>query len=268
MTSRISRALKARSWPILRAALAKGGVDAFVHRPDYHYVPDYYGRSAHKHYDIREEPIFGELASQVISDGRTLLYYDRLYTIYQAVRYVVRRYASTDVEMLNLAEVGVYKGGTSYFISSLLARLKCSRAALHGFDTFEGHAAIDIATENFREPFHKAGMFSETAFDSVRAYLEQFPYARLYQGRFQETCDQVRGRPFHFVHLDVDLYEVTRAGLEFFDEHLVTGGIIVVDDYGFYTCPGVKRAVDEFIEPRPHYLPLHLLTGQCVLTKA
>lgn len=71
----------------------------------------------------------------------------------------------------------------------------------------------------------------------------------------------------HFMHLDVDIYESTRCALEFLDHRLVKGGVVVVDDYGFVTCPGVKRAVDEFVLDKPRYFSLQLPTGQNVLVR-
>ena len=83
---------------------------------NHHYVPDYYGASARKHIDIRALPGFATLAADAISKKRTLLYYDRLYTIYQSLAGVKRLVQPG--EEINIAEVGVYRGGTSHFIAS------------------------------------------------------------------------------------------------------------------------------------------------------
>jgi hypothetical protein len=249
------------------------GIDAFLQqpgynylpeRPGYHYVPDYYGRSAHKHIDLRSLPGFGILASEVIQQGRTLLYYDRLHVIYQALA-GLKAIAEPRFDCVNLAEIGVYKGGTSYFIASVVEELGFHAAKHYCFDTFEGFAEedIDLRTDGTQKP----GKLSDTQFASVKAYLRRFNNLTLYKGRFQDTCNQVASRQFHFIHLDVDIYKPTLFSLNFFDERLVTGGVIVIDDYGFRTCPGVKQAVDEFKSTRNNYFSLHVLTGQCVLVK-
>lgn len=66
-----------------------------------------------------------------------------------------------------------------------------------------------------------------------------------------------------FAHLDMDIYSPTKSALEYIFPRLLDGGMIVLDDYGFWTTPGVKKAVDEFQHGRKVYLP----TGQMVIFK-
>lgn len=246
---------------LIRIFLKRLGIDAFPRRQGYHYVPDYYGTAAPKMIDIRSLPGFDALAHQVIEQKRTLLYYDRLYTIYQAL---FRRKGALGDTSTNMAEVGVYKGGGSYFIASVLQALKWESAVHHCFDTFEGHASRDVREQ---DPHQRVASFSDTSFESVSEYLSKFANVQIYKGRIQETSPQVENKTFCFVHLDMDLYEPTVFALQFFEQRLLPGGIIVVDDYGFLTCPGVKQAVDEFMEGNTHYFGLHLLTGQYILAK-
>ncbi|MBL8103242.1 MAG: class I SAM-dependent methyltransferase [Anaerolineales bacterium] len=250
--------IKALVWAIFRLIQ----IDAFFRKPDYHYVPDYFGKSAHKQMDIRTLPIFGELAGQVIRDGRCSLYYDRLFTIHQILVHL-NSFRKTGEE-IHLAEVGVYKGGTSYFIASLAERLDL-KIRHHCFDTFEGHAATDINTTV--EISHMAGAFSDTSFESVKEYLMKFENIHIYKGRFQDTSHHVQDVHMNFVHLDMDIYEPTVFALNFFDDKLAHGGVILLDDYGFDTCPGIPKAVKEFTETHPGYFGMSLLTGQYLLIK-
>jgi O-methyltransferase len=70
-----------------------------------------------------------------------------------------------------------------------------------------------------------------------------------------------------FAHIDVDLYEPTRASIEFFYPRLVPGAVLVCDDYGLTTCPGATRAMDEYMSERPERI-LHCPTGQGVVIKS
>jgi hypothetical protein len=241
----------------IRSSLDVLKVDAFKRKPSHHYVPNYYGRSARKQIDIRELPRFGALAKETIDGGSSYLYYDRLFTLYTALENVARR-ASGPTHM---AEVGVFRGGTSVFLAraSQALGLEC---ALHCVDTFEGHAPEDLGAFDTE---HKAGHFAETSYERVKALLAPFPFVHVYKGRIQDESAKLAAHSFSFVHLDVDIYEPTRFGLEFFGARLTPGGVIVVDDYGFTSCPGAKQAVDEYAAGHPNFFVLPLLTGQIVL---
>ena len=84
---------------------------------------------------------------------------------------------------------------------------------------------------------------------------------------FPETAAAVEDRTFSVVHIDSDTYSSYVAAFDFFVPRLVPGGWIVLDDYGFTTCPGATRATDEFLEQTRDFHFLHLLTGQGLLIK-
>jgi len=98
----------------IHTALRMVHIDAFWRRSGYSYVPDYYGRAAHKQIDIRRLPGFGCLADTVIQQGKSSLYYDRLHVIYQAI---ANSHFTTEENpgTVNLVEVGVYKGRHELF---------------------------------------------------------------------------------------------------------------------------------------------------------
>ena len=131
------------------------------------------------------------------------------------------------------AEVGVYRGGVSYLIS------RNSLATHYAFDTFSGlpePGPFDV---------HKPGTFS-AAEAEVRKYLEA-PNVVVVTGLFPQTAEVIPPQEvFKLVHVDVDLYDGCKSALEFFWPRMVSGGVIIVDDYGDHMCPGVKKAVDEF----------------------
>ena len=230
----------------------------------YHLVPDIYGRNFHLLQDIREDTAFKEAADRVIGPGRSLLYYDRLYNLYESLRNVSRLYPGA---CLNIAEVGVYKGGTSFFLCDLLRKLHASNARLYSIDTFEGHSAVDLPGGT--EGVHAPKGFEKTSLEEVSRLLSEFPFATVIKSRIQECADMIEPDRFHLVHIDVDIYEPTLFSLNLFLPRMVPGGIVCVDDYNKKSCPGVRQAVDQVLaEGGRSFVRLYTQTAQCLLVKA
>jgi hypothetical protein len=58
------------------------------------------------------------------------------------------------------------------------------------------------------------------------------------------------GLKISLLHLDVDLYEVTKFSLETLYDLVCVGGVICFDEYGLIPWQGETRAVDEFFRER------------------
>lgn len=142
------------------------------------------------------------------------------------------------------AECGVYRGCGSWAILRMNEKSGFNRIH-HIFDSFEGLSAPDA-----KDGGHWTLGDLAAGEAVVRDALGAGNY-RLYKGWIPERFSEVADRQFSFVHVDVDLYEPTRASVEFFYERLNTGGILLCDDYGFDTCPGATQAVDEFLDDKP-----------------
>jgi O-methyltransferase len=69
---------------------------------------------------------------------------------------------------------------------------------------------------------------------------------KMVRGWFSETLDCTVDEigQIGLLHLDSDWYSSTREALEATYEHVVSGGVIVIDDYGAWR--GCRDAVDEF----------------------
>lgn len=65
------------------------------------------------------------------------------------------------------------------------------------------------------------------------------------KGLFPETASGIEDS-FVFVSLDMDIYEPTYQGLQFFWNRMSPGGVIFVHDYGNYD--GIKSAVMRFCD--------------------
>jgi len=132
------------------------------------------------------------------------------------------------------AEIGVYRGGTSFLIHSVLPE------KLHiCYDTFEG-----IQGANDKEDAHKNGEFScglKTVQENI-GFSENIIYKK---GMFPDTFAE-QHTTFCFVHSDTDTYMGTKTTLECFKDIMEPGGMIVFDDFEWKNCPGVAKALEEF----------------------
>ena len=213
----------------------------------------YYLSGANKNLDVRKIDGFGDIARQTISDRMTTMNYDRLYTLWQAVQ-------NSPVD-LPIVEIGVYRGGSAKFIAETLRRASRS-PSFYVCDTFTGHSRLDAVIDTaHRDPLK----FGNTSLQSVADYLAGYANIEFVVGDIVETRRQLPEGPYGFVHIDVDVLPPTDACLRFFGPRLSPGGAIVVDDYGSMTCPGAKKAVDDFVAEKPNFRMFHLLTGQALL---
>ncbi|MCX6600059.1 MAG: class I SAM-dependent methyltransferase [bacterium] len=158
----------------------------------------------------------------------------------------------------DVAEVGVYKGGTARLLAETL---RGSGKSLLLFDTFSGMPQTSAGKD-----VHQAGDFGDTSLEQVTRFLGGCERVEFFPGLFPQTAQGLCERTFCMVHADVDIYSSTRACCEFFYPRLVGGGILVFDDYGYLSCPGVKSAADEFFAGKPE-TPVFLPTGQAFVVK-
>jgi len=153
----------------------------------------------------------------------------------------------------DMAELGVAGGASAKMIA-----VRAPERLLHLFDTFEG---LPAPSEKDSSRF-KSCQYRHTLQD-VQAYLNS-GNLRFYKGLFPESAKSLSHTRFAFAHLDADLYESTKAGLEWFYPRLNRGGILVSHDYD--TSPGVNQAFAEFFADKPE--PFFDLVGsQCMFVK-
>jgi O-methyltransferase len=134
-------------------------------------------------------------------------------------------------------EVGVYKGGSAWY----LAQLAATRGVpLHLFDTFTGipeRSPIDS---------HNVGDFADTNLTVVQAHLADVLGDIVFHvGTFPETLPPDEPRCISFVHADADQYETTKQIIWRLRPRMLSGGIILFDDYG--CLDGATKAVHEML---------------------
>ena len=181
---------------------------------------------------------------------------ERMYGAYQAAEYVTRNSIPGAI-----VECGVWKGGVTMLMASVLKREKKIRD-IYLYDTFEG---MSEPTEHDKRlggetdviDRWKTKKISETsdASDWCLASIEevknnlssvQYPEENLHfvKGKVEDTIPKQIPDKIAVLRLDTDWYESTKHELTHLFPKLVTGGVLIVDDYGHWA--GAKKAVDEY----------------------
>jgi hypothetical protein len=146
-------------------------------------------------------------------------------------------------------EMGTQHGGTAKIIFDLMV----PSANLYCFDTFTGFDPKDLEIEStvFAHGFTTESIpytTIEIARDTILGEGNTSDRLTLVPGRVPETLSPFRGRRFRFAHLDMDLYEPTKRGLEWLWPRMEPGAPIFLHDYD--ALPSIRKAVDEFTRPK------------------
>ncbi len=157
----------------------------------------------------------------------------------------------------DLAECGVFEGATAYLIAE-----KFPNDNVYLFDTFGGLSRPDHEIDGV---YWREGDLS-AELEKVKNNLSKFSNINYKQGYIPERFKDIDDNKFKFTHIDVDLYQPTKDSLEFFYTRMVKNGVIVCDDYGFSSCPGAKKAFDDFFIDKPESI-VQLSSGQAFIIK-
>nr|WP_294506940.1 TylF/MycF/NovP-related O-methyltransferase [uncultured Rhodopila sp.] len=142
------------------------------------------------------------------------------------------------------AELGVWRGNSAKVIHSLAPGRE-----LYLLDTFQGFPDEDCDADPIGGVSHH---FQDVSVDKVCAFVGQSDRIHFVVGRFPDSAGAIPfDQRFAFVHIDCDLYQPVRAGLEYFHPRMSPQGLIVVHDYGSGRWPGVTRAVNEYLADKP-----------------
>jgi len=138
------------------------------------------------------------------------------------------------------AELGVYKGG-----SARILHLMDPTRRFHLFDTFEGFPPRDLEKETGKAATYTPQNFGDTSIEKARMHINGNDNITFHTGYFPGSAKELENEVFSLVNMDADLFNPTKAGLEFFYPRLSPGGVILVHDYND-NWPGIVKAVDDF----------------------
>jgi hypothetical protein len=154
----------------------------------------------------------------------------------------------------DVCEFGVAQGETSALIANEIA---AEGKILHLFDSFEGLPA-PTAKDQLKDDIFSLGSMAaykgemSCPQDMVEGRLAaiRFPTDRyrIHKGFIEDLVRDKTEFPevVSFAYVDFDFYEPIKLALEFLSGVMCAGGMIIVDDYNFFST-GAKTATDEFV---------------------
>ena len=139
--------------------------------------------------------------------SRSMMGLDKIVFLVELLRSVAGRDGA-------VAEIGVWQGGSAYFLAAALEQMGVEKD-LYLFDFFEEH-----------DPRHPKGIMCADEMDRTFA---RFSGVQMVAGDIRESISSLSDRPLCFVHYDMGFQ---KSIVDVIAANLVPGGIILLDNYG------------------------------------
>ncbi len=156
-----------------------------------------------------------------------------------------------------IIECGVFKGASLVRFAMFREIFgNADSKKIIGFDVFGPFPETKFKPdEEYRKNFIQSAGLESISVDQLFKVLKHKKIDRnveFVEGDICETVPKyVKEHPelkISLLHLDTDIYDPSAVVLEHFWPKLVKGGILVLDDYGFF--PGETKAVDEYFKEK------------------
>jgi len=207
-----------------------------------------------------------DFLNSLVNDNLTMTTIENLAGTLLAAKYIARYGIEGDY-----FECGVWRGGHAICFAETMTNEK-RNVKLYLLDTFQGMvrpsdkdirlndsvSASNIWKDKERKGLQWCFATLEEVKGNIRRYLGstqneliQFVFLK---GRSQDILikDIDLPKSIAFLRLDTDWYDSTIVELERLWPRVVEGGILVIDDYGYWK--GQKEAVDNFFADKPVFL--------------
>jgi len=205
----------------------------------------------------------------------TMTSIERMYALYTATRHVVENGVAGD-----FVECGVWRGGSIMLIAHTLQLLGEHDRAIWLYDTFDGMTpptADDVQSMSGRPASHVLAEHAKTTDDPFWGYAPRriveenvrstgYENVRFVEGDVMKTIPDDAPTSIALLRLDTDWYESTRHELVHLYPRITSGGVVIIDDYGYWS--GARKATDEFLATLPARPLLHRIdyTGRMFVT--
>lgn len=164
----------------------------------------------------------------------------------------------------DFVECGVYKGGYSMAVMDYINFPELNKQ-FWLFDTYEGLALDHLTEKEKASGLYEQYSHYESCYDWVKEIFKDLP-ATVVKGTVPETLFQCTSDKISYLSIDMNCVEPEIDAVNYFWDKLVSGAVVILDDYGFKLHIEQKKAFDKFA--REKNVPiLQLPTGQGIIFK-
>lgn len=156
----------------------------------------------------------------------------------------------------DFVECACYKGTSARIVCDYVDFLNSDKT-YYLYDLFEH----DESNVHHAMPEHGARLF-----ETVRERFADFSNVKVTRGRVPEVLDDISPESISFLHIDLNNAPAEIGALERLFDRLSSGGILILDDYGWQGYRAQKEAEDPWLAARG-YQVLELPTGQGLVFK-
>jgi hypothetical protein len=171
----------------------------------------------------------------------SLVHVTGFYNVYQTLNYVARNRI-----VGNAVECGCFLGGIAKFMGLLRRHLGLGSMEIILFDTFEGPpvGSTDMMFGTKIETPVALPKYRELVPATINEVVGSLDGYRFVEGLVEDTLPKTETGDLAVLRLDTDFYSSTKMELEILYPRLVSGGALIIDDYGLFQ--GARRATDEY----------------------
>ena len=155
-------------------------------------------------------------------------------------------------------EFGVFKGYTFWYAQDLARKHGLERMQFYGFDSFAGLPPVRGRDQTPDDEFYE-GQYAcskEQVVANLNAKGVDWSRTHLVEGYFEHSLNdelkaQLRPRRIAIALIDCDLYESTVLVLNFIEDLIVEGTILLFDDWNCFNADGgrgQRKAFADFLE--------------------
>ncbi len=170
----------------------------------------------------------------------------------------------------DFVECGVHTGILSGAVMTWLDFARHAPRRFYLFDTWSGIPVQQVSEAEKRFgilEMNRKYQHGDSRFSEAQLKFSQWPNAVLIRGRVPESLSALNDSArIAYASIDLNVAEAEMGAIDVIWPKMVSGGLVLIDDYGWASHANQKRAWDEWAH-RTGVMILTLPTGQALLRK-